>query len=507
VADHRLERIAEAAIAQAVAAQTFAAVTVNLADVVPQSVDWLWSGWIPQARLSLVIGHAGQGKSWLTLALAAAVSRGWALPGDDRPRQARGVLLIGAEDGLADTVRPRLDALDADVRRIVALEGVTTERGERGFLLSDAGPLEELLASGDFGLVVIDPLTAFAGGADSYKDAEVRGLLAPLAQVAERYGPAIVGVMHLRKGQADTALQRASGSIAWGAAARSVFAVGTDPQAEDGTAERHVLPVKHNLCPAPEGVTFSLEAGRFTWGGPSRLSAAQLMAATGQGGEEGGALAEAEDVLRQILANGPVSAKTALRAAADAGVSEPSIRRARQALGVTARKEGFAGGWLWVPSEGVSQPPKASSQDTPSRSTLPKTSEAVIYARADALGNLDALAAQEPAPAPARNGHRNPGPEAEGRQEEPKDAMQNSWRSSGDLGALRPEEPAPPAAGGTPTTWPDGSPYRPPGTKSDGLGRVTGQDLGRALRALTGDSWEPFPLEALMTGPDGSPQA
>ena len=81
--DARLERIAEAAIAQAVAAQTSAAVTVNLADVEPQTVEWLWSGWVPQARLSLLIGHAGQGKSWLTLALAAAVSRGWPLPGDE----------------------------------------------------------------------------------------------------------------------------------------------------------------------------------------------------------------------------------------------------------------------------------------------------------------------------------------------------------------------------------------------------------------------------------------
>jgi putative DNA primase/helicase len=387
MADARLKRIAELAIAQVVGTRTSAAVTVRLADVAPQSVDWLWSGWVPQARLSLMIGHAGQGKSWLTLALAAAVSRGWPLPGDDRPREPRGVLLIGAEDGLADTVRPRLDALDADVARIVALEGVTTERGERGFLLSDVGPLEELLAAGDFSLVVIDPLTAFAGGADSYKDAEVRGLLAPLAQLAERYGPAIVGVMHLRKGQADTALQRASGSIAWGAAARSVFAVGTDPQAEDGTAERHVLPVKHNLCPAPEGVTFSLAAGRFTWGGPSTLSAAQLMAPACQGVEEGSALAEAEQVLAAVLADGPVSATEARRQCREAGISDRTTDRAKAALGVRAAKVGLRQGWVWQ---------------------LP-----------------------------------NSGPEAEGRQEKPKDAMQNSWRSSGDLGALRPEEPAP----------------------------------------------------------------
>ena len=328
------------------AVQTSAALTVNLADVEPQKVDWLWSGWVPQARLSLVIGHAGQGKSWLTLALAAAVSRGWPLPGDDRTRAPRGVLLIGAEDGLADTVRPRLDALGANVRQIVALEGVTTDRGERGFLLSDVGPLEELLAAGDYGLVVIDPLTAFAGGADSYKDAEVRGLLAPLAQLAERYGAAIVGVMHLRKGQADTALQRASGSIAWGAAARSVFAVGTDPQAEDGTTERHVLPVKHNLAPAPEGVTFSLEAGRFTWGGRSSLSARQLMAATGPDVEDG-ALGDAATVLEAILADGPLPAREAARQAREAGVSDASLRRARGSLGVRVERRGFGPGGRW----------------------------------------------------------------------------------------------------------------------------------------------------------------
>ena len=395
MADARLERIAEAAIAQAVSAQTSAAVTVNLADVEPQTVEWLWSGWVPQARLSLVIGHAGQGKSWLTLALAAAVSRGWPLPGDDMNRAPRSVLLIGAEDGLADTVRPRLDTLDADVHRIVALEGVTTERGERGFLLSDVGPLEELLAGGDFGLVVIDPLTAFSGGADSYKDAEVRGLLAPLAQLAERYGCAIVGVMHLRKGQADTALQRASGSIAWGAAARSVFAVGTDPQAQDGIAERHVLPVKHNLCPAPDGVTFSLEAGRFTWGGPSTLSATQLMAATGQGGEDGGALAEAEQVLQSVLADAPVSATEARRQCREAGISDRTTDRAKVALGVKAAKTGLRNGWVW---------------------RLP-----------------------------------DPPQDAEVRQGEPKDAIQNSWRSSGDLGALRAEEPSPkPSTDGIP---------------------------------------------------------
>lgn len=367
---NRLAEIAEAAIAAAVEAEypSQRPVTVELAQVEPQQVEWLWSGWIPQGRLSLLIGHAGQGKSWLTLAIAAAVSRGWPLPGDDRPRTPRRVLLIGAEDGLADTVRPRLDALGADVSQIVALEGVTTERGERGFLLADVGPLEQVLVGGGFRLVVIDPLTAFAGRADSFKDAEVRGLLAPLAQLAERHACAIVGVMHFRKGQADTALQRASGSIAWGAAARSVFAVGTDPQAQDGTSERHVLPIKHNLCPAPEGITFSLEAGRFAWGGRSHLSAGQLMAAP-TGGDDDGALAEARDWLAELLADGPVAAREVEQAARAAALSWASVRRAKSALGVRSRKAGMDSGWSWSLPEST---PEDAQTATPAEISSPK---------------------------------------------------------------------------------------------------------------------------------------
>lgn len=377
-------------------------VTVELAGVEPQQVSWLWNAWIPQGCLSLCIGHAGQGKSWLSLALAAAVSRGWPLPGDDRPREPKRALLIGAEDGLADTVRPRLDAIGADVRQITALEGVATEEGERGFVLADVGPLEQVLAGGDFGLVVIDPVTAFVGRIDSYKDAEVRGLLAPLAHLAHGYGVAVVAIMHLRKGQADTALQRASGSIAWGAAARSVFAVGTDPQAQGGTTERHVLPVKHNLCPPPAGVTFSLDGGRFTWGGPSQLSAQQLMAA--QGGEDGGALAEAEDVLREILSGGPVLATAALREAREAGVSEATFRRARQALGVKTDKAGFGGSGRWALSlpdtKALKAPIVPLRRSTPEEDLISAEAKALKGAHISQDERLSALRPTEPVQEP-----------------------------------------------------------------------------------------------------------
>ncbi|MDA8331597.1 MAG: AAA family ATPase [Candidatus Dormibacteraeota bacterium] len=412
MAFERLERTGPRAIGEAASADFLdrEPVMVELSNVVAQHVTWLWNGWLPQARLSLCIGHAGQGKSWLSLAIAAAVSRGWPLPLDEA-HEPGDVLLIGAEDGLADTVRPRLDALGADVDRIVALEGVRTEQGERGFLLADSDVLEQSLSRRPFRLVVIDPLTAFAGHTDSYKDAEVRGLLAPLAKLAEEYGPAILGIMHLRKGQADTALQRASGSIAWGAAARSVFAVGTDPQAGSGSADRHVVPVKHNLCPPPDGVMFALDGGHFTWGGPSTLSAAQLMAAQSDG-NDGGAVDEAEAVLRQILAKGRVEAKVALAECLGAGLSEAAVRRARRTLGVMPQKEGFGGQgkWFWhLSTKDFTAAPisrlRCSSQNGDSRSDLGQTPKGVHTSEDE---RLNALATKDPdlvAPVPPSVAH------------------------------------------------------------------------------------------------------
>lgn len=180
------------------------AVLVRLADVEPEPVRWLWPGRIPIGMLTLIAGDPGVGKSFLTCALAAAVSTGggWPDEPDDRRRPAS-VVIMNAEDTLANTIRPRLDAAGADVRRIHSLTTVRRRDGTlAGFRLgADLPRLEEALDTlEDVQLLVVDPVSAYLGGQDEHKNAEVREILTPLQQLAERRGVAVVLITHMNKG-------------------------------------------------------------------------------------------------------------------------------------------------------------------------------------------------------------------------------------------------------------------------------------------------------------------
>src|SRR5205823_6333601 len=145
------------------------------------------------------------------------------------------VVILSAEDDVADTIRPRLEAAGADVRRCYVVDAIRDIDGageihSRAFnLAADVARLEALLAQlGDVALVIIDPLTAYLGDADSHKNAEVRGLLAPLGEMAASRGVAMVCVSHLNKGGSSEALLRVSGSLGFVAAARAAFIVTRD---------------------------------------------------------------------------------------------------------------------------------------------------------------------------------------------------------------------------------------------------------------------------------------
>ena len=164
-----------------------------LADVSPEDVTWIWRGRVAAGKLNLIAGDPGLGKSFVTLDLIARYTTGRPLP-DGSPGIPSGTaILLSAEDGLADTIRPRLDALGADVQRVHYVATVIDGRQERSIQLADVEALEEAILTKDAGLVVIDPLSAYVGDTDSHRDAAVRGLLAPLAQLADRYRVTILG--------------------------------------------------------------------------------------------------------------------------------------------------------------------------------------------------------------------------------------------------------------------------------------------------------------------------
>jgi hypothetical protein len=333
---------------------------VRLADVTPEPVRWLWPGRIPRGKLTLIIGDPDRGKSCVTLDGAARVSRGTPWP-DGTPAPHGDVILLTAEDGLADTVRPRLDAMSGDPARVHVLTAIRTGDRERGIDLSlDLPHLEAALKETGASLVVIDPVSAYLGKTDSWRDAEVRGVLAPVAALAERTGVAVVGIMHLTKDRQRQALYRAQGNISFVAAARAVFAVAEDPENPE---RRLFLPVKLNIARKPPGLAFRLvEAGhavRVEWEAGAVDVDVETALAGPEPTAERSARDEAKDFLRELLADGPVEADEANQQAREAGISERTLDRAKKTLGVKVDKSGFRGPWLW------SLPPKGAKDATP----------------------------------------------------------------------------------------------------------------------------------------------
>jgi hypothetical protein len=320
-------------------------VLVRLQDVRPEPVTWLWPGRVAAGKLGLLVGDPGLGKSWITLDLAARVSTGRAMP-DDTPAGPPGdVILLSAEDGLADTIRPRLDALGADVARIHHLAVLRAGEAERAVQLADTAALELAIRQQAARLVIIDPLVAYLGSTDAHRDAEVRGLMAPLAALAEATGAAILGVMHLAKNGQRPAIYRPVGSIAFAAAARIVLAVAADPDCEDW---RILVPVKSNLAARPQAMTYTLSNGRLVWA-PEPVAQVDVEALLRGPGLDRHERRAADAWLCDQLRAGAVRVRDLQVAAREAGLVWRTVERAKTRRGVRAELVGYgpAGHWYW----------------------------------------------------------------------------------------------------------------------------------------------------------------
>lgn len=326
---------------------------VRLSDVTPEAVRWLSRPRIPAGKLTDLSGDPGLGKSTLTAEIAARCTLGApVMPGDSRSDLAD-VVILSAEDGAADTIRPRIDAAGGDPDRVRILEGVEGLNGEEFPVLPlHLRALQDAVEETGAQLVIVDPLAAYLGaGVNSRIDHDVRRALAPLAKLAEETGAAVVVVRHLNKSSGTTnAIYRGGGSIAFIGAARCGLLVAADP--EDPNV-RILAQVKNNLAPLADSLRFRLVesgngAARIEWLGTSPHTANALLAAAVEDGEVGArdeARAFLEDLLRE---NGHVSAKAVQAAARNAGIAERTLRRAKEALGVRAEKTGFGGGAEWV---------------------------------------------------------------------------------------------------------------------------------------------------------------
>jgi hypothetical protein len=349
-------------------------VSVAASEVARARVDWLLPGRVPLGYLTLLIGVQGLGKSQWTCALAANVSRG------RHGRAPETGLIASAEDSWETTIKPRLEACEADLDRVRFVKVQLHDGEEDGLRLpADVQLLAQELDACDARLLVLDPVVAhLASDVDSHRDHSTRAALAPLARIADELGCAIVGAHHLNKGGSSDALIRASGSIAFTATARSVLLFAEDPDDPDGEngSGRALAHVKCNVAPlAPtelyqiepivlpaSGSEPEVETSRVRPVGTSEHSGRELLRAAGLRDfepEEGSAVDEATAFLRDALAEGPQKTEDLRKEAKAAGIADRTLRRAKEMLNVKSEKIDFAGGWCWVLPKVANDPQEA----------------------------------------------------------------------------------------------------------------------------------------------------
>ncbi len=321
------------------------------ADVQAQEVSWLWAGRLPLGRLSLLVGRPGEGKSFATLDWAARVSTGRDWP-DGSSCEAGSVLLVSAEDDPGDTIRPRLDAHEADPLRIHMLTGIYAQDKhgkliEGAFTLANIETLRHALKTiGNVRLIVIDPIGSYMGGkVDAHRDNEVRGVLAPLAALAKESNAAVVLVAHQRKGKAVNPDDMTLGSTGFVGLARSVLHLMRDPDDED---RRLLLPGKMNLAVPAPGLAFTIEGepARVQWASdPVSITAAEVLAKSGRGNS---AACEAEEWLCDVLSNGPVESSKVKDMANTDGLAWRTVERAKEKIGAKSTREGYSNDGRWM---------------------------------------------------------------------------------------------------------------------------------------------------------------
>ena len=325
------------------------ALLTRFSEIAAESLNWLWRDRFPLGKLSLLVGDPGLGKSLVTLYVAACISNGADFT-DGAPCEQGSVVVLSAEDGAADTVRPRLDALGADVTRIHRL---TIQSGNDETLFSFEDDLKLLDQTLDrlanVRAVIVDPMTAYLGDTDPNKDARVRSLLAPLAALAERWRVAVIGVMHLNKAAVLDAVYRVTGSVAFIAQARAAWVIVQDPADSN---RRLFLKLKANLSPANvPGLAFALEdkggVASVAWQGETDINCRDVLGGFSNSSKRGRAetLEQARAILGEILADGPVLSKKIFDEANQRGVSKRSVERACKDLDVHSFRSPADGKW------------------------------------------------------------------------------------------------------------------------------------------------------------------
>ena len=297
---------------------------IRMSDVELTPVDWLWKPYLPFGKLSVLQGNPGEGKTYFAMHLAAACTNGKLLPNMER-MEPFNVIYQTAEDGLGDTVKPRLIEAGADLDRVLVIDD-----SEVQLTLSDER-IEKAIIKNNARLVIIDPIQAYLGAdVDMNRANEVRPIFMRLGQVAQRTGCAILLIGHLNKAAGMQSLQRGLGSIDIAAAVRSVMFIGKlkhDPTMRILTHE------KSSLAPPGVSLAFSLgDEGGFRWVGEYDITADEML--SGIEPQRETKTQQAKDLICTLLAGGKqVLSEDIDKAALERGIPGRTVRDAKRELG------------------------------------------------------------------------------------------------------------------------------------------------------------------------------
>ena len=292
---------------------------------------WLWYPYIPRGKLTIIQGDPGEGKSTFALYLAAQITQGRSIEQPFRIERAPALVCYqNAEDGIADTVKPRLLRAGADCNMVLF-----TDESREPLSLTD-GRIESIMRDHHVKLIILDPMQAYLGSdVDMHRANEIRPVMSYLASLAENYDCAVVLIGHMNKMQKTRSLYRGLGSIDLTAAARSVLLVARDPAHPEN---RVITQIKNSLAPEGKPVAFSLdEKGELVWLGEYEITLDEMLM---QENRNPTARDHASELLREMFRDtGTLPARRIYDEAQSQGISRSALYRAREKLNIRIHKE------------------------------------------------------------------------------------------------------------------------------------------------------------------------
>ena len=309
---------------------------IRMSEVQAQEIEWLWHPFIPYGKLTIVQGDPGDGKTTMILNLAAQLSKGKCFEEGSKIEEPMKIIYQTAEDGLADTVKPRLEKAGADCEQILVID-----ESDKSLSMIDER-IEEALKITGAKMLILDPIQAYlGGGTDMNRANEAREMTKRLGTLADKYGCAIILIGHMNKAAGNKAAYRGMGSIDFFAVARRVLLVG---RVEGEPNIRAVVQIKNNLAEFGHPKAFRLSDEGFDWMGDYEITVDEVL---GGIAPKANKLERAKSLLIELAeTNNMMLSEEIMTVAGEEDISKRTMETAKKDLGIKAKKINNA--WYWI---------------------------------------------------------------------------------------------------------------------------------------------------------------